>query len=93
MASRRMDAAAGIGNPVEKMLHARAVTPEKREEFSGIEIRGFLAEEGFQAPLNVGRSPGRETMALGDDPVVAQSVQHGAGSRGDRILGEEIGGR
>jgi len=35
-----------------------------------------VAEERFHAPLNVGGSPGAEAVAFGDDPVVAEGVQH-----------------
>jgi hypothetical protein len=64
------------GDPVEKALHASAFTPHQGEEFAGVEIRGFVAEEGFHAPLDIRRGPGAETVAFGDDPVVAESVQH-----------------
>jgi hypothetical protein len=67
---------AADGNPVEEAFHAGAFAPEEREKFAGVEIGGFLAEEGFEAPLDVGRGPGAEAITLGDDPVVAESVQH-----------------
>src|SRR5215469_8073472 len=71
-------AAAGGGDPVEEALHTGAFTPEERKEFMGVEIRGFVAEESFHAPLNVWRGPRTQPVALGDDPVVAEGVQHGA---------------
>ena len=72
---RALGAAAG-GDPVEETLHTSAFAPHQGEEFAGVEIRRFVAEEGFHAPLNVGGSPGAETVAFGDDPVVAEGVQH-----------------
>lgn len=39
------------------------MTPEEREEFAGIEGGSLLAEEGFEAPLDVGRAPGGEAVA------------------------------
>ena len=72
---RALGAAAG-GDPVEETFHAGAFTPHQGEEFADVEIRGFVPEECFHAPLNVGGSPGAETVAFGDDPVVAEGVQH-----------------
>jgi len=70
-----LGAAAG-GNPFEEAFHAGALAPHKREEFRGVEVGGFVAEEGFHAPLNVGGGPRAEAVAVGDDPVVAEGVQH-----------------
>lgn len=72
---RALSASAG-GDPVEEALHAGAFTPHQGEEFVGVEIGGFVAEEGFHAPLNVGGAPGAEAVTFRDDPVVAESVQH-----------------
>ena len=60
---RVLGATAG-GDPVEEALHAGAFAPHQGEEFAGVEIRGFVAEEGFHAPLDVGGGPGAETVAL-----------------------------
>ena len=70
-----MGAAAG-GDPVEEALHAGAFAPHQGEEFAGVEVGGFVAEEGFHAPLDVGGCPGAEAVTFGDDPVVAKCVQH-----------------
>jgi len=70
-----LGAAAG-GDPVEETLHTGAFAPHEREEFGGVEVRGLVAEEGFHAPLDVGGGPGSEAVAFGDDPVVAEGVQH-----------------
>jgi hypothetical protein len=70
-----LGAAAG-GDPVEEALHAGAFAPHQGEKFAGVEIGGFVAEECFHAPLDVGRGPGAEAVAFGDDPVVAEGVQH-----------------
>jgi hypothetical protein len=79
-------AAAG-GDPVEETLHAGAFTPHQGEEFAGVEIRGFMAEEGFHAPLDIRRGPGAETVTFGDDPVVAEGVQHVACNSNMRTSG------
>ena len=70
-----LGAAAG-GDPVEETLHAGAFAPHQGEEFAGVEIGGFVAEESFHAPLDIRRRPGPEAVAFGDDPVVAEGVQH-----------------
>jgi hypothetical protein len=81
-----LSAAAG-GDPFKETLHAGAFAPHKAEEFMGVEIGGFVAEKGFHAPLNVGRSPGTEAVAFGDDPVVAKGVQHVAFNSNVRVDG------
>ena len=68
--------AAPGGDPVEEALHAGAFAPHQGEKFAGVEIGGFVAEERFHAPLDVGGGPGAEAVAFGDDPVVAEGVQH-----------------
>ena len=75
ISTRPLSAAAG-GDPAEKTLHASAFAPHQAEEFAGVEVRGFVAEERFHAPLDIRRSPGTEAVAFGDDPVVAEGVQH-----------------
>ena len=82
-------AAAG-GDPFEKALHAIAFAPHQGEEFAGVEVRGFVTEESFHAPLDVGGGPGAEAIAFGDDPVVAEGVQHVAGAVDGRIGAEAI---
>lgn len=62
------------GDPIEEAFHARTLAPEKRQEFAGVEISGFVAKECFQAPLYVGRFPGAQAVAAGNEPVVAQGV-------------------
>lgn len=80
-----LGAAAGGGDPVEEALHAGAFAPQQDEELAGVEMRGFVAEESLHAPLNVRRGPGTQPVAPGDDPVVAESVQHGAETASGRI--------
>src|ERR1700689_5059961 len=80
--------AAAYGDPFEEPFDAGPLPPHQAEEFSRVESRGFFAEERFHAPLNVRRSPGAQTIAAGDNPVIAQGVQHGrqAGRRTRRPL-------
>jgi hypothetical protein len=70
-----LGAAAG-GDPVEETLHTGAFAPHQAEEFRAVEVGGFVAEERFHSPLNVGGGPRSEAVAFGDDPVVAERVQH-----------------
>ena len=81
---RALGAAAG-GDPVEETLHTSAFAPHQGEEFAGVEVRGFVTEESFHAPLDVGGGPRAEAIAFGDDPVVAEGVQHVAGAVDGRI--------
>jgi hypothetical protein len=81
-----LGAAAG-GDPVEKALHTGALAPHQGEEFAGVEVGGFVAEERFHAPLDVRGGPGTEAVAFGDDPVVAEGVQHMACNSNVRTSG------
>lgn len=72
---------AGLGfaafrDPGEEAPHARALAPHEREEFARVQIGGFLAEKSFEPPLDVGRCPGTQPVALCCDPVVVQRVEH-----------------
>ena len=71
---------AADGDPFEEALHPGALAPHEAQEFLRVEIGGFVAEKSLHAPLDVGRFPGRETVAFRDNPVIAQRVQHGVGS-------------
>ena len=75
--------AAARRDPIEETLHAGAFAPHQGEEFFRVEIGGFVAEESLHAPLNVGRGPGAEAVAFGDDPVVAEGVQHTEAENGN----------
>jgi len=72
-----LQVAALIEDPREEAFQAGAFAPDQAKEFAGVEAGGFRAEKCFHAPLDVRGFPGAEAIALGDDPVVAQSVQHG----------------
>ena len=69
-------------DPFEKALQPRTLAPQQRKEFSGVEIRGLVPEKSFQAPLDVRRLPGARAVALGDNPVIAQCIQHGGSENG-----------
>jgi hypothetical protein len=87
-----LGAAAG-GDPVEEAFHAGPFAPHQGEEFAGVEVGGFVAEERLHAPLDVGGGPGTEAVALGDDPVVAEGVQHVAEIGNRRIeIAEHVAG-
>jgi len=42
-----------------------AVLPGEMEKFFGVEMGGFLAQEGFETPLEIGTVPGLEAIAPG----------------------------
>src|ERR1017187_2488344 len=65
-----------LPHPFQKTLHAGALAPHQAEELDRAKIVGLVAEECFEAPLNVGRFPRAQAVALGDDPVVAKSDEH-----------------
>ena len=69
--------AAALGGPVDEAGEIVAVLPAKMEEFFGVEVSGFLAQEGFEAPLEIGTVPGLEAVAPSGNPVVAERLQHG----------------
>jgi len=69
--------AAALGGPVGETAEVFAVFPGELEEFSGVEVGGFFAEEGFKAPLEIGTVPGLQAIATGGYPVVAERLPHG----------------
>lgn len=68
--------AATFGDPAKETAHASAFPPHQPKEFAGVEIGGRWAEECFHAPAKVRTFPGRETVSLSGDPVIAKRVQH-----------------
>src|SRR5208337_1588704 len=70
------EATAG-GCPVDEAGELVAVLPGEMEEFLGVEVSGFLAQEGFKAPLEIGTVPGLEAVTPSGNPVVAERLQHG----------------
>lgn len=69
--------ATALGGPVDEAGEIVAVLPGKMEEFFGVEVSGFLAQEGFKAPLEIGTVPGPEAIAPGGNPVVVERLPHG----------------
>jgi len=53
-----------------------AIFPGEMEEFWCVEVGGFRAQEGFEAPLDVGAFPGLEAVAAGREPVELEEVPH-----------------
>jgi len=66
-----------LGGPIGETAEVVAVFPGELEEFSGVEMGGFFAEEGFKAPLEIGTVPRLQTIAAGGYPVVAERLPHG----------------
>ncbi len=55
----------------------------RAKNLRALSFDGFVAEESFHAPLDVGGGPGAEAVTFGDDPVVAEGVQHVAAELGN----------
>ncbi len=70
-----LDAAALCG-PIDESLELVAVAPTELEEFSGVEIRGFLTKKGFQAPLDIGATPRCEAIAARGNPIITERSNH-----------------
>jgi hypothetical protein len=68
--------AAAHRDPFEETFHPGALAPHQLEEFAHLEVRRFFPKECLHAPANVRRSPRRKAIPSGDDPVVAQGIQH-----------------
>jgi hypothetical protein len=68
-----LGAAAG-GGPVREGFKAVAVFPTELEKFASVKISGFLAEEGFEAPLDVRALPRAKTVAAGSEPIKLEHV-------------------
>ena len=70
-----LDAAALCG-PIDEALQLVAIAPAELEEFSGVEIRGFLTKKGFQAPLDIRATPRCEAIAARGDPIITERSNH-----------------
>jgi hypothetical protein len=70
-----LDAAALCG-PIDEALQLVAMPPTELQEFSGVEIRGFLTKKGFQTPLDVGATPRCEAIAARGDPIITERSNH-----------------
>jgi hypothetical protein len=68
--------AAADSDPSKEAFHAVAVRPHELEEFTGVEVGRVFAEECFEPPLDIWRLPRTQAVALGNDPVVAEGVEH-----------------
>ncbi len=66
-----------MGGPVDEAGEFVAVFPREMEEFPGVEVGGFLTQEGLEAPLEIGTVPGLQAIAPGGNPVVAERLPHG----------------
>src|ERR1035437_10133800 len=67
-----IDARPLLPHPCQEAFHAGAFPPHQAEKFPGVETRSLRPEECFHAPPDVGRLPGTQAVALGDNPVIAQ---------------------
>ena len=68
--------APALGGPVDEALELVAMPPAQSEEFSGIEVSGFLAKKGFQSPLDIRALPRRKAIAARGNPVIAERPNH-----------------
>jgi len=69
--------AAALGGPIHETGKFVAIFPGEVKEFFGVEVSGFLTQEGFEAPLEIGTFPGPEAIAPSGNPVVAERLPHG----------------
>ena len=67
---------AAQGCPVGEGFEAVTVFPGELAELRGVEVGRFVAEEGFEAPLDVGAVPGAETVAARSQPVELKKMPH-----------------
>jgi hypothetical protein len=67
---------ASDGSPVGEGFEVVAIFPGKLEEFAGVEMRGFIAQESFKAPLDVRTVPGLKAVSAGGKPVEFEDVPH-----------------
>ncbi len=68
--------ATALGRPVGETAEIVAIFPDESEEFPGVEMGGFFAEEGFKTPLEIGAVPRMKAIAAGGHPVVAERLPH-----------------
>jgi len=68
--------ATALGSPVNEAGESSAIFPGEVKELFGVEMGGFLAKEGFKAPLEIGTVPRPEAIAPGGNPVVAERLPH-----------------
>ena len=78
-----------MGGPVGKTAEIVAVFPDEPEEFPGVEMGGFVAEECFKAPLEIGTVPRMKAIAAGGYPVVAERLPHGGIVHGKKMRERE----
>ena len=71
------DGTTALGGPVGETREVVAIFPGELEEFLGVEMGGFLAQEGFKAPLEIRAVPRLQTIATSGYPVVAERLPHG----------------
>jgi hypothetical protein len=81
--------AATLGCPVDESLELVAMTPAKLEEFSSVEIGGFPAQKGFEAPLDIGATPRREAIAARGNPIITNRPKHSYTSIGAGVTSVE----
>jgi hypothetical protein len=65
-----------LGGPCKEAPKSRAFAPHQAEEFAGPERVLVPARKCFQAPAKVRTRPRSQPVALGRDPVVAQSREN-----------------
>lgn len=81
--------APALGGPVDEALEVVAMPPAQSEEFSGIEVSGFLAQKCFQSPLDIRALPRRKAIAARGNPVIAERPKHPYTSIGPRVTSLE----
>jgi hypothetical protein len=65
------------GGPFREGFETVAIFPTEFEEFARVEIGGFFAEEGFEAPLEVRALPRTKAVAARSEPIELEHVPQG----------------
>ena len=68
--------ATALSGPIDESLELVAMAPAELEEFSGVEIHGFLTKKGFKAPLDIGATPRRKAIAARGNPIITNRPKH-----------------
>jgi hypothetical protein len=76
---------AALGGPIDESLELVAMAPAELEEFSGVELRGFVTKKGFETPLDIRATPRREAIAARGNPVITNRSKHSYTSLGTGV--------
>jgi hypothetical protein len=67
---------AANGSPISEGFQVVTILPGELKEPVGIEVLGFLAKEGFKAPLDVRAFPRLQAVTAGSKPIELNEMPH-----------------